>query len=271
MGHYFSGKVVIITGASSGIGLALAKEFAKLNAKLVITARRYELLQQIASDLQENNVEVLPVQTDVAVASECERLIGETIKTYGGIDILINNAGISMRARFNNVQLDVMEKLMNVNFWGALYCSKFALPYLLKSRGSLVGISSIAGFKGLPGRAGYSSSKFAMHGLLETIRIEHLKEGLHVMVVAPGFTATDIRKKALKADGSPQLDSPRDENHLMSPEEVAIKIIRAIRLRKRNLIFTWKGKILVFFQRILPKTIDRLAFGEMAREPGSPI
>ncbi|MFP4059334.1 MAG: SDR family oxidoreductase [Bacteroidota bacterium] len=271
MGNLFKDKIAIITGASSGIGLALARELSQLGTHLVIAARRFDVLEQVASELGKNGVAVLPVKTDVAIPADCERLIQKTIEKYGRIDILINNAGISMRARFSNVQIDVLKRLMDVNFWGALYCTKHALPYLLESRGSLIGISSIAGFKGLPGRAGYSSSKFAMQGLLETIRIEHLKDGLHVMVVAPGFTATEIRKNALLADGTSQLFSPRDENNIMSAEEVAKKIIRGIRFRRRNLIFTWKGKILVLFQRILPKIIDRLAYGEMAREPGSPI
>jgi dehydrogenase/reductase SDR family protein 7B len=195
-------KVVIITGASSGIGRALAVEFDRLGANLAIAARNQAKLNQLSSALQ--GKDHLLIQADVTVEKDCENLISSTIKKYGRIDVLINNAGISMRAIFESVDLSVLRKLMDTNFWGTVYCSKFALPYLLQSKGSLVGVSSVAGYKGLPGRSGYSASKFAIHGLLEVIRIENMKKGLHVLIACPGFTASNIRNVALSKDGTPQ-------------------------------------------------------------------
>jgi short-subunit dehydrogenase len=176
-----------------------------------------------------------------------------------------------MRAVFKDLDLNVLKTLMDVNFWGTVYCTRYALPYILQSRGSIVGISSIAGFKGLPARSGYSASKFAMNGFLETLRIEHLKSGLHVLIIAPGFTTSEIRKRALGPDGVQQGESPRDESKMMSSQEVAHQVITGIAKRKRNMILTWQGKLLVMLQRILPKIIDRLEYAAMKKEPDSPL
>jgi short-subunit dehydrogenase len=176
-----------------------------------------------------------------------------------------------MRARFADVELSVLHRLMNVNFWGTVYCTKYALPYLVANKGSLVAVSSVAGFHGLPGRTGYSASKFAIHGFLETVRIENLKKRLHVMIIAPGFTSTDIRKHALTANGEEQGESPRDEHSLKSPEYVAHWVLKGIRKRKRNKLLTWDGRLTALFQRILPELVDRIYYWEMAREPKSPI
>jgi len=160
---------------------------------------------------------------------------------------------------------------MDVNFWGTVYCSKYALKHLLQSKGSLVGVSSIAGYKGLPGRTGYSASKFAMHGLLEVIRIENMKKGLHVLIACPGFTATNIRNTALSASGAQQGESPRDEEKMMSAEKVAIEIATAIEKRKHRLILTGQGKLTVLLNKFFPKFIDKLVFNHMAKEPNSPF
>ena len=228
-------KVVIITGASSGIGLALAQNFAKRKAKVVLAARSYDKLKVIEEDLKVFNKQILIVKTDVSKESDCKNLIDKTIEAYGKIDILINNAGISMRALFETTELSVIKQLMDINFWGAVYCSKYALPYLLRSTGSVVGVSSIAGYKGLPGRSGYSASKFAMHGFLEVLRIENMKKGLHVLIACPGFTASNIRNTSLTANGTQQGESPRDEGKMMSAEEVGSHIIKAIEKRKDRL------------------------------------
>jgi short-subunit dehydrogenase len=264
-------KVVIVTGASSGIGLATAKEFARLGSKVVMAARNYEKLSVIEKEMKNLGYEALAIKTDVCKMQDCENLILQTVEAYGGIDILVNNAGISMRALFTDLDLQIMHQLMNVNFWGTVYCSKYALPYLIKAKGSLIGISSIAGFHGLPGRSGYSASKFAMHGFLETIRIENLKKGLHVMILSAGFTKSEIRKKALTANGNPQGYTPRDENKMMMPEEVAKELIRAIRKKKRNKILTIEGQLTALFQRIIPHVVDRVAYNKMAKEPESPL
>ena len=265
-------KVIIITGASSGIGLACAREFAQRGAKLALAARSAEKLVEIEHELKTNGTEVISVKTDVSIEDDCKHLISETLRAFGRIDILMNNAGISMRAAFQDVELSVLKQLMDVNFWGTVYCTKYALPSLLENKGSVVGVSSIAGFIGLPGRTGYSASKFAMHGFLETIRVENLKKGLHVLIAAPGFTASNVRKAALTADGSNQGETPRKEEKMMSAEEVAIHLAKAIIKRKRTLVLTFvEGKLTVFLSKWLPKLLDKLSYNHMAKEPDSPV
>jgi short-subunit dehydrogenase len=271
MSVLFNNKVVVVTGASTGIGKATAYEFCRLGSKVVLAARSEEKLKSICNDMSLRGFSASYVVTDVSKEDDCRKLIETCVEKHGAIDILINNAGLSMRALFSEVDLSVLHRLMDVNFWGTVYCTKYALPYLLESRGSLVGVSSIAGFHGLPGRTGYSASKFAMHGLLETIRIENLRKGLHVMIIAPGFTASEVRLHALTSDGSEQGESPRDEKRMDSPEYVAKWIIKGIKKKKRNKLLTWEGRLTAMFQRILPAFVDWVYYREMSREANSPL
>jgi len=264
-------KVVIVTGASSGIGLAIAREFARLGAKVVLAARRSEILESIESSLKSAGYEAIAVKTDVTSEEDCRNLVSKTIEEYGHLDILINNAGISMRALFRDVDISVLKRLFDVNFWGAVNCTKYALPYLIENKGSVVGVSSVAGFVGLPGRTGYSASKYALHGFLETLRIENLKNGLHVLIMCAGFTKSDIRKKALTADGSPQGFTPREEEKMMLPEDVAKAIVRAIHHRRNYRIITFEGKMTALVKRIAPRFIEYVAYRRMAKEPDSPL
>jgi short-subunit dehydrogenase len=264
-------KVVIITGASSGIGKALAYEMASQGARVVIAARTADALNAIEKDLSSKDNSVMAVTADVSREEDCRNLINATVEKFGRIDVLVNNAGISMRAVFAETDIAVIARLMDINFWGTVYCTKFALPFLLQSRGSVVGVSSIAGFKGLPGRTGYSASKFAIHGFLETLRIENLKTGLHVMIACPGFTSSNIRKTALAADGSQQGESPRDEASMMPAEEVAKRIARGVIDRKKILIMTTQGKMTVLLNKFFPFFMDKLVFNHMAKEPDSPF
>jgi dehydrogenase/reductase SDR family member 7B len=264
-------KVCIITGASSGIGKALAFELAGQNAKLVIAARKVAELEEIKKTIEQGGGEVLVVKTDVSVEADCKNLIEETLKHYGRIDVLINNAGISMRAIFEEVDLKVLKQLMDINFWGTVYCTKYALPHLLKTQGSVTGVSSVAGYKGLPGRTGYSASKFAMQGFLEVLRIENLKKGLHVLIACPGFTASNIRNTALAKDGSQQGESPRDESEMMSATEVAKHIVSAIKKRKDRIVLTSTGKMTVLLNKFFPKFMDKMVYNHMAKEPDSPF
>ncbi|MBK6989968.1 MAG: SDR family oxidoreductase [Bacteroidetes bacterium] len=264
-------KVIIITGASSGIGEALAKKFSSQGSTVVLAARQLDKLNVLKSSLEKNGAKVHAVACDVSNESQCKMLIDETIRMYGRIDVLINNAGISMRALFSELDLDVLRKVMDINFWGAVYCTKYAFLHLLKSKGSVVGISSIAGKKGLPGRAGYSASKFALEGFLETIRTENLKKDLHVLVACPGFTASNIRQSALAKDGSQQGESPRDEKDMMSADEVASHIYTAVVKRKRDLILTGNGKLTVFLNKFFPGFMDKMVYNHMAKEPNSPF
>lgn len=264
-------KVVIITGAGSGIGKALAEVFAGNGARLVISGRRKELLEQHAENLRKTGAQVLVVQSDVSREEDCRSLVNNCMEHFGRIDVLVNNAGISMRALFETVDLKVLHQVMNVNFWGAVYMTKYALPNLLKSKGSVIGISSIAGKKGLPGRSAYSASKFALEGFLETIRTENLKNGLHVLIACPGFTASEIRTRSLTGDGSAQGESPRDESRMMSAEEVALKIYKAVIRRKRDLVLTKEGKLTVWLNKFFPSMMDKVVYDHMAKEPDSPF
>lgn len=268
----FKDKVVIITGASSGIGEACAYDFASKGARIVLAARGLDKLKEVEKNLLDKGCEVLAVATDVSMEQDCENLIKATIERFGRLDILVNNAGISMRAMFQDLDLSVMRKLMDVNFWGTVQCTKYALPYLLESKGSVVGVISIAGYLGLPARTGYSASKYAVRGFLDTLRVETLKKGLNVLVVAPGFTASNIRKTALTANGTQQGETPRNESDMMSSEECASHIVKAVRRRKSELILTFvEGKLSVFLKKWCPRLLDKLAYNHMAKEPDSPF
>lgn len=268
--RFFENKVMIITGASSGIGLASAELFASLGARLVLAARSAEKLQEIAEKLS-SRTETMWVRTDVSSEEDCRNLIEKAMERFGRIDILVNNAGLSMRAMFRDVDLSVIKTLMDVNFWGTVYCTKYALPWLLKSRGSVVGVISIAGFAGLPGRTGYSSSKYAIRGFLDTLRIEHLYDGLHVMVFAPGFTASNVRTAALTADGSAQGTTPRDEGRMMTAGKVARYLAKGLVRRKREMVLTPLGWLTVLVHKFWPWLTDKVEFSYMAKEPDSPF
>ncbi len=264
------GKVVVITGASSGIGAAMAREYAADGACVVLGARQQDKLRQIVEEIEQKGGKAAYAVTDVTSA-DCRRLVETAVERFGGIDAMICNAGLSMRALFDECDLEVLHRLMDVNFWGTVNCTKFALPYLQRSKGSLVGISSVAGLHGLPGRTGYSASKYAMTGFLETIRIENLKKGLHVMVACPGFTASNVRFSALTADGSMQGATPRNEGKMMSPEQVARIVARGIRRRKRLCLMEWEGRGTHLLKKFCPGLVDRLFYAVMAKEPDSPL
>lgn len=264
-------KTVVITGASSGIGEAMAEVYASMGAKVVLGARHADKLEALCRRIEQRGGKAAWCVTDVTRKEDCMRLIDTAVEHFGGIDVMICNAGISMRALFDDVGLDVLHRLMDVNFWGTVYCTKYALPYLQKSHGSLVGISSVAGIHGLPGRTGYSASKFAMTGFLETIRIENLKKGLHVMVACPGFTASNVRFSALTADGSQQGATPRKEEKMMTAEEVARIVARGIARRKRLCLMEIEGRATNFVKKFAPGLVDRLFYYVMSKEPDSPF
>ena len=266
----FRDKVIIVTGASSGIGLASARLFGSLGAKVVMAARRLELLESLAPGVAPSD-RVLCVKCDVSREADAKALVEAAVRRFGGIDILVNNAGLSMRAMFKDLDLKVIHALMDVNFWGTVNCTKYALPYLLQSKGQVVGVISIAGYSALPARTGYSASKYAVRGFLDTIRIEHLKDGLNVLVFAPGYTSSNVRNAALTADGSAQGETPLDEGSLMSAEEVALKMARALARRRSQVILTGLGKATVWAHRLFPRLTDSLTYSYIAREANSPF
>ena len=267
---YFKDKVIIVTGASSGIGLASARLFGSLGAKVVMAARRLDKLMELAPSVGPDE-RVLCVKCDVSSEEECKELVEVTVERFGRLDILVNNAGLSMRAMFKDLDLKVIHSLMDVNFWGTVNCTKYALPFLLQSKGQVVGVISIAGYSALPARTGYSSSKYAIRGFLDTIRIEHLKDGLNVLVFAPGYTSSNVRNAALTADGSAQGETPLDEGKLMSAEDCAKHLAKALRKRKSECILTGLGKATVLAHRLFPRLTDKLTYKFIAREANSPF
>jgi short-subunit dehydrogenase len=263
----FNTKVVVITGASSGIGKSCAEEFAKRGATLVLAARQFVTLCEITSELEKKYaIKALAVQADVSKEEECKHLIHQAVLTFGQVDILINNAGISMRALFNDLDMSVIRKVMEVNFFGTAYCTKYALPEILKTKGAVVGVSSAAGYRGLPGRTAYTASKFALNGFMESLRTELLHKGVLVMVASPGFTNSNIRATALDKNGEQYGDSNMEEGKMMSSEEVAQRIVNGIAAGKRDLIMTRQGKLAVWMNKLFPAFTDKLVYKHYVKE-----
>lgn len=256
MSDFFKNKVVAITGGSDGIGKALIELLLPMGAKIATCGRNQEKLYDL--QLRHVTAPLHCVVADVSDYNNCKLFIDSTINQFGGIDILINNAGISMRALFKDTDIDVFKKLMDVNYFGTVYCTKLALGSLLERKGTIVGVSSIAGFRGLPGRSGYSASKFALNGWLEAVRTELMDDGVNVMWVCPGFTRSNIRNAALNNKGEAHGETPLNEEDLMSPEECAKYILKAIEKRKRTLILTFTGKRAVFMNKFFPSWADKL-------------
>jgi short-subunit dehydrogenase len=253
---FFKDKVVAVTGGSEGIGKAIIDALIPLGAKVATCGRNYDKLYEL--QMQYSQVLLHSIVCDVSKEEDCKRFIDSTIKTFERIDILINNAGVSMRALVKDLDVDVIRKVMDVNFYGAVYCTKHAMPSIIQNQGTIVGVSSIAGYRGLPGRSAYSASKFALQGWLEALRIELMDDHVNVMWVCPGFTASNIRFAALDAEGKPQGDSTMEEGEMMSAAEVAHHILQAIEKRKRTMVLTFTGKRTVFMNRFFPGLTDKL-------------
>lgn len=264
-------KVVIITGGSSGIGKAIAMTFGARGSKVLITGRNKNDLDKTVAELRQNGIDAAGFQADVSLEADNREMAAEALRLFGHIDILVNNAGITMRALFEEVDLDVVRKVMDINFYGVLFATKHCLPEIIRNKGSVIGISSVAGYRGLPGRTGYSASKFALNGFLEVLRTEMLKKGVHVLTACPGFTTSNIRKRSLTKDGSLQVDSPRNENEMMSAETCADHIYRATVKRKKIIVLTTQGKVAVFLNKWLPGFMDTIVYNAMAKEQDSPL
>ncbi|MEP6617306.1 MAG: SDR family oxidoreductase [Ginsengibacter sp.] len=251
----FTDKVIAITGGTDGIGKALAEEFLVRGAKVSTCARSQDKLSRLQAAHPGNMLHT--VTADVSNEEDCRKFIDETILTFGPIDVLINNAGISMRALVADVEMNTLKKVMDINFWGTVYCTKFALPSIISTKGTIAAVSSIAGYRGLPGRSGYSASKHAVQGWMEALRTEIMDRGVNVMWVCPYFTASNIRNAALNSEGRPQGESPLDEDKLMTAEECAQHIVKAIEKRKRTLVLTFNGKRTIFMNHFFPGLADK--------------
>ena len=256
MQDYFRNKIVVVTGGTDGIGKALVDELLARGAKVATCGRNHDKLYRLQSE--HPSADMYTMVADVSNENDCRRFIEMTIKTFGGIDILINNAGISMRSLLKDASTEVIRKVMEINFFGSVYCTRYAIESLIKRKGTIVGVSSIAGYRGLPGRSGYSASKFALQGWLEAIKTELMNDGVHVMWVCPGFTTSNIRNAALTRDGEAQGESPMDESKMMSADECARHILQAIRKKKRTLVMTFTGKRTVFLNKFFPGLADKM-------------
>lgn len=253
-------NVVIITGASRGIGAELARQLATLGAQLTLAARDSAALEAVAAECRQFGATVLVVPTDVARESDCRTLIEQTIMRFGRLDTLICNAGATMWARVDEIHdLGMLERIMAVNYMGAVYCTAYALPYLKASRGRIVGIASLTGLTGVPTRSGYAASKHAMRGFFDSLRIELDGSGVTVTMIYPGFVATGIRENATGPDGRPIRIDPLDPKRVMSVGECARQIVVATRRRSRDLVMTPTGKLAQLLKVFAPGLVDRLA------------
>lgn len=252
----FTDKIVVITGGSDGIGKALVAQFLALGAKVATCGRNENKLSLLAAEFPSSNL--FTAQVDVSKQDESEAFIKQVVDNWGRIDVLINNAGISMRALVSEVSVQTLQNVMDINFWGTVYCTKAALASIQQNKGVIVGVSSIAGYRGLPGRSGYSASKFALNGWLEALKTELYASGTHVMWVCPGFTTSNIRNAALDKNAKAQGESPMDEGAMMSSEQCATHIIHGIEKRKRSLVLTFTGKRTVFMNKFFPAWADKL-------------
>jgi NAD(P)-dependent dehydrogenase (short-subunit alcohol dehydrogenase family) len=260
----FRRNVVVLTGASSGIGRALARQLAEQGAWLALAARsRDELDEAVAECLASGTdagARAIAVPTDVGEEAQCRALVARAVEEYGGVDTLVNNAGVSMWARFDELEdLAPVERIMRVNYLGAVYCTHAALPHLARSRGRIVGVSSLAGKTGVPTRTAYAASKHAMAGFFDSLRIELAPRGVSVTMIYPGFVATGMRRHAFGPGGRPLDESPVREGEVMTAEACARQIVRAAARREREVVMTARGKVGQWLRLVAPGLTDEIA------------
>jgi len=258
--HRFQGRRILVTGASSGIGRALAVRLAGEGASVVVSARSVAELEITAALCREAGGKGWVLPADVTREEDCRRLVASAVSALGGLDILVNNAGLTMLARFDEVKdLSAYERIMQVNYLGAVHCTHAALPHLKASRGQIVAISSLSGLVGVPTRTAYVASKHALQGFCDALRVELAQSGVSVLVVSPGFIKTDMRRSALGPDGQPLGFDPRPERRTMTLERCVALIAGAMAHRRRELVMTLQGKLARWMQILWPGLVDRLA------------
>jgi len=262
----FKNKVVVITGATGGMGRALCRQFGRAGAKIALLDLHRETLETFARELNQTGIQTLALPCDVTKEPACASAMQNIIATFGGIDVLINNAGLTQRSAFEKTQSSVFRKVMDVNFLGALHCTQAALPALIKNHGLIIVMSSIAGFSPLYGRSGYSASKYALHGLFESLRCELKAQGVHVMMVCPGFTATDIEKNALDGDGHPTMHPRSTTGKIAAPDEVAEAIYLAAKQKKRLLVLSTMGKLAYLLAKFFPALYEKMMTQRLQQE-----
>jgi short-subunit dehydrogenase len=256
----YAQKVVVVTGASRGIGRALSLELAVQHPRLVLAARDVSALAAVETECRERGSDVLTVETDVTDPQACRRLIEHAATRFGGVDALVNNAGVGMVGRLDEVEdLSIYERLMRVNYLGSVYPTYYALPHLERSRGQIVAVSSLAGLTGVPKRTGYAATKHAQIGFFDSLRIELREHGVSVTVIAPYFVQSEIRRRSFGVDGRPLGASPVREAEVMTAEECARRMVRAMERRQRMLVMTFKGKAGRFLRLVAPSLVDGMA------------
>jgi short-subunit dehydrogenase len=260
-------KVIIITGASDGIGAEMARQLARRHGAgvaLVLAARNAAMLELVAADCNAVGAQTLVAPTDVSVQAQCLALVAAAVARFGRIDALVNNAGRSAHALLEEVaDLGWYEELMRINLWGSVWCTHAALPYLKQSRGSIVAVSSLAGLVGVPGRTAYSATKFAMGGFFEALRAEVKAAGVSVTLAYPGVVATQIRHRGFNATGGALGHSSLKEDKAMPVEECAALIVAGMEARKREVVMSAKGKLGRWMKLIAPGVVERIALAAL--------
>ena len=264
------GRTVAITGAAGGIGRALAERFAAEGARLALLDRDEPGVADLAASLAAGGAQALGLACDVTDPAACDRALGAARERFGGIDVLVNNAGITHLGRFAETDVAVLRAVFEVNVFGAIHCTRAALPDLLARRGMVVVISSIAGFAPLAGRAGYAASKHALHGLFGSLRAEWHAAGLGVLLVCPGFTDTGIGDHALGPDGGPARDVRTTVGTPASPESVARAVVRAVRRERRQIVLSPIGWAALWLMRLAPGVYERWMASRLLANPEAP-
>ncbi len=262
MNASYRGRVVLVTGASSGIGAELARQFAAAGARVALAARDTERLEHVAAECRATGADAFVTRADVSVESDCRDMIERTVAHFGTLDILVNNAGLGSSGRFDEItDLSIFETLMRVNYLGSVWSTAYALPHLKRSRGQVVAISSLTGLAGVPKRTAYGATKHAMAGFFDSLRIELAGSGVSVTVVYPGFVFSEINRRALAGDGRPFGDRGyvRRKGETMETDECCRRILEAVASRDRELIMTWRGRVGRILKLISPRLVDGLA------------
>lgn len=262
MSEVFRGRVVLVTGASSGIGAELARQFAAAGARIVLAARDTARLEKVATACRATGADAFVVRADVSVEAQCRDMIERTVAHFGTLDILVNNAGLGSSGRFDEItDLSIFDTLMRVNYLGSVWSTAHALPHLKRSRGQVVAISSLTGLTGVPQRTAYGATKHAMAGFFDSLRIELAGTGVDVTVIYPGFVFSEINQRALSGSGVPfgQKAYLHRKGETMETDECCRQILRAVASRDRDLVMTWRGKVGRILRLFSPRLVDDLA------------